>query len=113
MTVLTVEKGGVVRRCNERCHLASSNKCRCVCGGLFHGAGIRGDLVVRVYDHLSTLAVELASDPEAFVSVTWPLVQTTFFELAQGKKKPTGLVADVRSEATPPKIESPLDLTQV
>ena len=29
---------GKVRRCNSRCHNAKRPRCRCWCGGLFHGA---------------------------------------------------------------------------
>ena len=30
---------GRVRRCNGRCHNAKRPRCRCWCGGAFHGAG--------------------------------------------------------------------------
>ena len=29
---------GKVRRCNGRCHRAKKPRCRCWCGGAFHGA---------------------------------------------------------------------------
>ena len=29
---------GRVRRCNSRCHNAKKPRCRCWCGGYFHGA---------------------------------------------------------------------------
>lgn len=29
---------GTVRRCDARCHKAKLPRCKCVCGGLFHGA---------------------------------------------------------------------------
>ncbi len=28
---------GKVRRCNARCHCAKGTRCRCWCGGFFHG----------------------------------------------------------------------------
>ena len=28
---------GKVRRCNARCHNAKGTRCRCWCGGFFHG----------------------------------------------------------------------------
>lgn len=30
---------GRVRRCDKRCHNARRPRCRCWCGGAFHGAG--------------------------------------------------------------------------
>lgn len=30
---------GKVRRCDRRCHQAKGTRCRCWCGGFFHGAG--------------------------------------------------------------------------
>jgi len=30
---------GRVRRCNGRCHNAKRPRCRCWCGGFFHGSG--------------------------------------------------------------------------
>lgn len=30
---------GKVRRCDRRCHEAKGTRCRCWCGGFFHGAG--------------------------------------------------------------------------
>jgi len=30
---------GKVRRCDRRCHEAKGTRCRCFCGGFFHGAG--------------------------------------------------------------------------
>jgi hypothetical protein len=30
---------GRVRRCDRRCHEAKGTRCRCWCGGFFHGAG--------------------------------------------------------------------------
>ncbi len=30
---------GKVRRCNARCHRARGTRCRCWCGGFFHGSG--------------------------------------------------------------------------
>lgn len=29
---------GKVRRCNSRCHTAKRPRCRCWCGGAFHGS---------------------------------------------------------------------------
>ena len=28
-----------VRRCDDRCHEAAGSRCRCLCGGFFHGQG--------------------------------------------------------------------------
>ncbi len=28
---------GKVRRCDKRCHTAKGTRCRCWCGGFFHG----------------------------------------------------------------------------
>ena len=28
-----------VRRCDRRCHAAKGKRCRCWCGGFFHGSG--------------------------------------------------------------------------
>jgi hypothetical protein len=28
-----------IRRCDKRCHNAKHDKCRCWCGGTFHGSG--------------------------------------------------------------------------
>jgi len=33
---------GKVRRCNWRCHRAKGTRCRCWCGGAFHGANGAG-----------------------------------------------------------------------
>ena len=30
---------GKVRRCDSRCHNAKRPRCRCWCGGFFHGSG--------------------------------------------------------------------------
>ena len=30
---------GKVRRCDKRCHEAKGTRCRCWCGGFFHGSG--------------------------------------------------------------------------
>ena len=29
---------GKVRRCDKRCHSARGTRCRCFCGGFFHGS---------------------------------------------------------------------------
>jgi hypothetical protein len=29
---------GMVRRCDKRCHSARGSRCRCWCGGFFHGS---------------------------------------------------------------------------
>ena len=29
---------GTVRRCDARCHYAKQPRCKCICGGIFHGA---------------------------------------------------------------------------
>ncbi len=29
---------GKVRRCDKRCHAAKGTRCRCWCGGAFHGS---------------------------------------------------------------------------
>ena len=29
---------GKVRRCDKRCHTAKGTRCRCWCGGFFHGS---------------------------------------------------------------------------
>ena len=46
---------GKVRRCNERCHNAKGTRCKCWCGGAFHGsAGVenRAALTQGVEDKL-------------------------------------------------------------
>ncbi len=30
---------GKVRRCDRRCHEAKGTRCKCWCGGYFHGSG--------------------------------------------------------------------------
>ena len=41
-TIYTVyDEFGLVGRCDSRCHNAKGTKCRCVCGGVFHGVGDR------------------------------------------------------------------------
>jgi hypothetical protein len=35
--------GRVRRRCDRRCHNAKGTRCRCWCGGTFHGAGGAGN----------------------------------------------------------------------
>jgi len=32
--------GGLLGRCNARCHTAKGTKCTCICEGLNHGKGI-------------------------------------------------------------------------
>jgi len=40
MTVIMSEtSGGRTRRCDSRCHTARGPKCRCICGGRYHGCG--------------------------------------------------------------------------
>ena len=29
---------GRIRKCNDRCHNAKGNRCKCVCGGFYHGS---------------------------------------------------------------------------
>lgn len=33
---------GRVRKCNGRCHNAKGTRCRCICGGFFHGVNGAG-----------------------------------------------------------------------
>lgn len=40
MTVIMSEtSGGRTRTCSGSCHKAKKPKCRCICGGRYHGAG--------------------------------------------------------------------------
>ena len=39
-----IHSDGSRRQCNARCHNAKKPKCRCICGGHFHGAGRTGKL---------------------------------------------------------------------
>lgn len=41
-TVMTSADGK--RRCDGTCHLATHQKCTCICGGKFHGASVRRDM---------------------------------------------------------------------
>lgn len=38
-TIMTVGNSEGSRRCNARCHTATSPECDCVCGGRYHGRG--------------------------------------------------------------------------
>ena len=37
MTIITQTRDGRTRRCDACCHNAKGPKCRCVCGGRYHG----------------------------------------------------------------------------
>jgi len=33
--------GSVIGRCDARCHTAKGPKCKCICGGINHGVGLK------------------------------------------------------------------------
>ncbi|MCI4360648.1 MAG: hypothetical protein L3J91_03010, partial [Thermoplasmata archaeon] len=37
--IAVYDSDGCVGRCDARCHEATSDACRCICGGALHGAG--------------------------------------------------------------------------
>lgn len=42
MVVIQVENSaGVIGRCDERCYDGIARKCRCCCGGVNHGVGLK------------------------------------------------------------------------
>lgn len=47
-----VDANGRVRQCNRVCHDSLGPKCRCICGGRYHGSA-RGD-----YEQLARLVAE-------------------------------------------------------
>lgn len=40
-TLITFKNNDGTRRCDAKCHNAKGNKCNCICGGRFHGKGIK------------------------------------------------------------------------
>lgn len=40
-TLITIRNSEGVGRCDAKCYNARSNECRCVCGGMNHGVGLR------------------------------------------------------------------------
>jgi hypothetical protein len=41
-TLISVHNSdGCVGRCDAKCHVAKGSVCRCICGGLAHGAGVK------------------------------------------------------------------------
>lgn len=58
---------GKVRRCNARCHNAKRPRCRCWCGGHFHGSGgaaNRAGLLQAVNEAAERLHLEQAGFKE-------------------------------------------------
>ncbi len=54
MTVLMEDlgvDGRVIHRCNSRCHNARGYKCKCICGGHYHGAARAGTLDEKVKEY--------------------------------------------------------------
>ena len=52
---------GVRRRCDSRCHRAKGDSCRCICTGLYHGAGRNGTLNQKIQEHQEELLRGLGS----------------------------------------------------
>ena len=62
-TLISWETGGGKRgRCDARCHNAKSPKCKCCCGGHYHGAARDGTLSQKVEAFQDTLLKRLESD---------------------------------------------------
>jgi len=62
MTLITVRHGGgVVERCDARCHNSKEPKCTCVCGGRFHGKGSETQVL---FEAIKEHTAELVLKPE-------------------------------------------------
>lgn len=89
-----------IRRCDSRCHNAKKPRCRCWCGGHFHGAqgaGNRGTLVQAVTDADQALLLKEHGFKEG---------ETKYVQQLELKPKPmetviiTNLVATVENHET-------------
>lgn len=38
--ITEVQKNKFIIKCNEKCFFAKEKRCRCKCGGLYHGKGL-------------------------------------------------------------------------
>ncbi len=59
-----ISGGGKKRRqCNARCHDAKRPKCRCICGGKYHGSARDGTLL----QHVDQIIKEFGAQAEAAI----------------------------------------------
>ena len=61
---MTQEIGGKKRRCDSRCHYSRGKRCRCICGGRFHGKALKDNQLERevekaVLEHFKASGLDL------------------------------------------------------
>lgn len=55
----------VVRECRPSCRTATASKCRCICGGVFHGVGSTPDVTHRELKYMEYQAIQKATQRAA------------------------------------------------
>lgn len=77
-TLITWYHGGKTRRCDGTCHDAKLPKCRCICGGRFHGIATRARTEhVTVLEEAGRMLKEQLGG-----EVTLPALQLMFEDMA-------------------------------
>lgn len=58
--IITVGNSESMRRCDASCHNAKGVICKCVCGGAFHGAALKGGPIRNLEDAERVTGVKYA-----------------------------------------------------